>query len=164
MNALKRIGFLLVFILGCTGAAAQCATGVNTGGGNCVPPDALGMPGYYEQGVSNAAPMPVWQDRYGAIVIDDGTGDVGVASAQSSKSAAEKSARKDCEAHGARDCRVALSYHNQCAALAWGKGIRGTANNPSENEARSDALKSCEEGATDCKVIYSACSNPVRVQ
>jgi len=146
-----------------TSAVAQCATGVNTGGGNCIPPDAPGMPGYQpEQGPPE--PVPIWQDRWGAIVIDDTSGDVGLSSARPSKSDAIQAATRDCEARGARQCAVALQYYNSCAALAWGKGVRGTASDNSEEAARSEALKFCTHGGSNCKVVYSGCSKPARVQ
>ncbi|WP_426287923.1 DUF4189 domain-containing protein [Luteibacter sp. E-22] len=122
------------------------------------------MPGYNAGDAAPPAPKAVWADQWGAIVIDDTSGDVGVSSSKSSKSDAVRAATHDCEARGASRCSVALTYYNQCAALAWGDGARGTANNPSETEAKADALKSCKEGASGCKVVYSACSAPIRVQ
>jgi len=43
-------------------AWSQCATGVNTGGGNCVPPDASGMPGYDPGNVAPPTIQPQWAD------------------------------------------------------------------------------------------------------
>lgn len=148
-----------------TPAWAQCATGVNTGGGNCVPPDASGMPGYSENQGDIAPPPPQWQLTWGAIVIDSKTGGAGTVTGRPSKADAIRDATRDCESHGALGCKVELTYQNQCAAVAWGTGGRGLAHGPDLSKTEQDAEDACNEaGAQSCKLVYSACSAPVRVR
>ncbi|WP_430539351.1 DUF4189 domain-containing protein [Luteibacter jiangsuensis] len=142
-------------------AWGQCATGVNTGGGNCVPPDASGMPGYNPgngQPVGAPEPTPAWVDSWGAIAIDDATGDAGTITDKYSKSEAEQAAMRDCGIRGAKACKVSLTFHNQCAAIAWGSSAWGTASGAKEQQATEDAMRLCQNQTTECKVVYSACS------
>jgi hypothetical protein len=146
-------------------AWSQCATGVNTGGGNYVPPDAAGMP-EYNAGLDPrpTVPAPVWADSWGAIAIDDQRGDAGTIANRHSKSEAEAAAMRDCSIQGATGCKIALTYHNQCAAIAWGDSARAAAGNPDEQGAKDDALNRCQRRTTGCKVVYSACSVVHRVR
>lgn len=146
---------------------AQCATGVNTGGGNCIPPDADGMPGYNSSGQSSPAPrpVPVWADQWGAIVMDRDSGEAGTATNKDTKADAVKSAMHDCQMHGAPNCELILSYHNQCAALAIGDGDRsGLSNDPTLEGARDGAMRICSQNSSTCKVVYSECSMARRVR
>ena len=148
-----------------TSTWAQCATGVNTGGGNCVPPDAPGMPGYDPaQGNAPPTPSPVWKDTWGAIVIDSATGGAGTVTDRDTKSDAIRDATRDCESRGATGCKVEMTYYNQCAAVAWGVGGHGIARGPDKSKAEDDAMLSCDESASQCKVVYSGCSLARRVQ
>lgn len=156
----------MVMLVTTAPAWSQCATGVNTGGGNCVPPDASGMPGYNaNQGEAPAQPQPRWQLTWGAIVIDSKTGGAGTVTGRSSKIEAIRDATHDCESHGASGCKVELTYQNQCAAVAWGAGGRGLAHGPDVHKTEGDAIAACNDsGAQACKLVYSACSAPIPVQ
>jgi hypothetical protein len=146
------------------GARAQCATGVNTGGGNCVPPDAPGMPDYRPpENAAPAQPPPVWEDSWGAIVLDAKGGAKGVATDKRSKDEAIGVAMAECQASGAANCKVELTYHNQCAAVAWGDASLGVANNPSAEGASTAAKDACSRGGTGCKTVYTACSTARRI-
>ncbi len=153
---------ILVFFAPPLPVWAQCATGVNTGG-QCIPPDASGMPGYGEGSGQAETPEPVWADSWGAIAIDKG-GDAGTVATRYSKNEATQAAMRDCQVRGARGCELVVAYHNQCAAIAWGACGYGTATGPKENEARADALDSCRTRATSCKIVYSACSIAHRIR
>lgn len=160
---LRLIGLLLC--LASPIASSQCATGVNTGGGNCVPPDAAGMPGYDGNNSSTPRePAPVWANSWGAIAIDDQRGDAGTIANRPTKSQAEAEAMRDCSSQGASGCKIALTYHNQCAAIAWGDSARVAAGNPDEQGAKEDAMSRCQKKTTGCKVVYSACSVAQRVR
>ena len=143
---------------------AQCATGVDTGG-QCIPPEALSP-----QSSPNVDPQPrqpnvVWSSRWGAIAVDSNTSSVGISENQTEKSAASAEALQRCESKSdSQHCEVELAYYNQCAALAWGTKYFGKGRAETKAQAQSLALRSCQEGASDCKVVYSACSLPVRVQ
>jgi hypothetical protein len=104
---------------------SQCS-GVNTGGGCVPPPCTPGSPlpcnqPPQEQGQQQAAPQPqaVWADRWGAIVVGEDIADISTASGRSSQSQAVEATMAGCAAHGAKNCKLELTYHNQCAAVAW---------------------------------------------
>lgn len=143
---------------------AQCATGVDTGGA-CIPPDAPGMPGY--QGDANqprpAQSRAVWADRWGAIASDGATGDAGTVEHQPSKKKAIAAALAICSLHGAKNCEIALVFHNQCAAAALGGETLGSAGAPTLIEAKQNALNKCGNSNV-CKIVYGACSYAERIQ
>lgn len=158
-----------------------------------LPLDALAEggcpPGQYPiggQGVVGCAPIPGagssgsgatkepsgrWETRWGAVADDTkpvANGEkiaTGVASSQESKRAAESLALSRCKEGGGRTCKVKLSYHNQCVALAdpVGEQMPGaitTANTAADaNQAKAAALAACESvRGQRCEVYYSACS------
>jgi len=143
---------------------AQCATGVDTGG-QCVPPDALNPQGDTNPHARPRQPRVVWADRWGAIAIDQGTSSVGISENQTSKIGASTEAIQRCASKSnSQHCEISLAYYNQCAALAWGTYSDATAGALHVNEAQKLALQTCAKQAPDCKIVYSACSLPVRIQ
>ncbi|QWT22455.1 DUF4189 domain-containing protein [Bacillus sp. NP157] len=142
-------------------AHAQCATGVDTGGSGCIPPDAL--PG--ANGANTNAPAgPAWMNKYGAVVIDTATSAIGVADNMDSPQAASSKAVAQCESFGGKSCDDRLPYSNQCVALSWGTGGYGLSRHTDEGTAESMANQGCSKHATGCKTVYHACSMPVRVR
>jgi len=83
------------------------------------------------------------------------------------KSDAAKEAQDRCASQGASDCRVLMTYKNQCAAYAYGKrsgmdGVVSTTRARSKDEAASSALQHCVvDGGQACKVVYTDCSEPL---
>jgi hypothetical protein len=146
-------------------AWSQCS-GVNTGGGCVPPPCTPGSPLACNQAQPQASPrpQPVWADRWGAIVIDNEAGDTGTTTERVSRADAIEAASHDCMSHGAKHCKVAVAYYNQCAAIAWGSGYNGVAGAPTETLAKSNAMNDCGRGASDCKIVYSACSMAERIR
>ncbi len=163
MTAL-RLGFAFISVVAPALAWPQCATGVNTGGGNCVPPDAAGMPDYRPDDAASAYPEPVWKDTWGAIVLDVAGVSKGVATNMDTKSQAVATAMNECQANGASHCKVELTYYSQCAAVAWGDGVYGVAKNKTLDEAVGDAVHACSSRGSGCVVAYKACSPPRRIQ
>jgi hypothetical protein len=143
-------------------ATAQCVTGVDTGGA-CIPPDAAGMPGYNASGNAPTPPPVKWADSWGAIVIDANTGSAGTVIDRLNRSQAVSDATRDCASKGASGCKVMEAYYNQCAAIAWGSGGFGTAANPTIEGAERDAMTACNRNASECKVVYNACSTAHRI-
>jgi hypothetical protein len=162
---MNRVLFLIVIsFLYVSSAQSQCI-GINVGGGQCVPPDAPGMPGYQADTPRRSVqPAPKWADRWGAIVIDSGTGDAGTAANLPSKEEAVAASMRDCASAGSRNCQTEMVYRNQCAAVAWGQTGHDTARAPTESLARADAMKFCNQKSSSCKIFYSGCSLPERVQ
>lgn len=147
--------------------AQQCGYGAQDGS-QCVPADQV--PGYQDSMQDTQAqpvqPKAIWATRWGAIAIDSDTSSVGISENQTSKSTASTEALQRCSSKSnSQHCEVQLAYYNQCAALAWGTKNLGQGHAGTQAQAQNEALQACQEGgASDCKVIYSACSLPVRVQ
>lgn len=110
-------------------------------------------------------PSEVWSDRWGAIAFDPNTPDMGLVVDHRSKRKAKKAALETCASTGAKNCQIATTFVNGCAAVAtraaswgWGTGIT-----PERAEAK--AVSSCagsEKAA--CEILWSKCSRPVRVR
>lgn len=125
------------------------------------------IPGYDQSSGQSQQSAIRWASRWGAIVIDDGATNVGlgVATGMSSKQKAEDTALIDCRTKGGSDCKISLTYSNQCAVLIAGiHYARGQAAS-TINEASALGLKECNAaGVPGCVVYYSACSAAERVQ
>ncbi|QWT22458.1 DUF4189 domain-containing protein [Bacillus sp. NP157] len=159
----------LILALGCAlatalpaVAAAQCATGVDTGGGNCVPPEALGVNGSEPSG--NAAPLPSWENRWGAVVVDNSSGNAGVAKDMPDRSTAVSKATSDCRSDGSSHCEVVAAYRNTCVAVSVAPRFYGHATNIDLEKAKATAMTECAKGGTACTLLYSACSYPVHIR
>lgn len=107
---------------------------------------------------------PIWETQWGAISVDISNGKFGAGKSMPTKKQAEKSASDDCEKEGGKNCAIDLVYYNQCAAVAWGAAYVTTASAETREQASSRAAETCGERTSDCKIYYSDCSFPVRVQ
>jgi serine/threonine-protein kinase len=100
--------------------------------------------------------------RHGAIAYSERKEVYGYSkdfgSAREAASAAVNNCRK--EDVGAGDCKVVVTFHNACGALALGNdGAYGSAWAMSQREASSKALVECRPyGGTSCKVESQVCS------
>lgn len=162
MKMVPALSFLFIAVSFATAAWSQCATGVGTGG-QCIPPDAL--PGAdQDQQAQPAESQAVWATRWGAVAYDSVSGAEGHITAQTSKSRAKNMVLSLCAQHGGKNCKILVSYYNQCVALAQvpGGGDLGYAREVNSEKAKQIAIKQC--GHDTCRVVYSACSLPVRVQ
>lgn len=158
MKASKLLVAALLFSLAHI-AHAQCATGIDTGGGNCTPPDA---PGLSTDNAVRKRYDQVWIDSWGAIAVDASSLKAGTTEGDRSESEARKVAMANCKQDGNAHCKVVLVFLNQCAALAAGELI-SYSRGPNKREAEVEALRNCGS-AKPCKVFYSACSYPVKIQ
>lgn len=142
-------------VYACDGAAqAGPCNGGNASGGSSS--SSYGVVGY-----AHAAPK--WADRWGAIA-DDGKGIFGIVSNMSSKRIAENSALDECKNRNGGDCKVQLTYHNQCAAVAASTSATFSSGSPTLEEAKSRAMKRCIATGNQCWVYYSGCSLPEQIQ
>lgn len=110
---------------------------------------------------------PRWSSRWGAIAIDPmaSEGGVGVASGMKSRASAEALAIKHChDTGGGKTCRIEVSYDNQCAVIAWGDDVYATANAGTIDEASRMGLEQCAKDTSNCRILYSDCSYPVRLR
>lgn len=112
-----------------------------------------------------AAPVPIWKKTWGAIAFSKINNAVGVASGLKSKKSAQEAALADCRtAGGGALCEIGIAYHNQCAAVAWGDSFSNSAGAESAEIASDIALKRCNENSDGCKIVYSNCTEPMRIQ
>ena len=151
-------------------------------GGSC-------PPGFYPiggQGARGCAPIPggdsggsdqlpllpptptgEWLSTWGAIAASEATSEVGMASGMNSAEAAAAEAVRRCGGGGATDCKVTVSYSNQC--VAWlipssgGSGAKSAVGKaPKKRQAISLAGKGCvDPSGKKCRVFYADCSEPV---
>lgn len=143
-------------------------------GGHC-------PPGYYPiggQGAVGCAPIPgyggssqpvqpsspEWQTRWGAIAVDGEKGSLGTAVGTRSKQEAENTALIDCQAKGGDNCRVDLTYYNQCGVMILGSSKLNTARAATIEEATQIGMEICAAADTNCRVYYSDCSYPVQTR
>lgn len=116
-------------------------------------------------GSGDASPQPTgrWIKTWGAIATST-SGDAGVSKDRLTKAEAVKESVERCASWGATDCKVSLTYKNQCVASVSadkGKGTRmntGATIEGAIERATQDCKKS---GSSNCKVAYSACTEPV---
>jgi hypothetical protein len=164
MKIAPTLGFLFVASMFAPMAWSQCTTGVDTGG-QCIPPDVLQGTDQSQQ-AQPLRPQIVWASRYGAVAYDSVSGAEGHTTDQTSKSQSESTAVSLCAQHGGKSCKVLVSYYNQCAAIAQvqGGGQMGTGRSLHSQQAEQLAMEACGQAQTTCKIVYSACSLPVRVQ
>ncbi|MEQ7330307.1 DUF4189 domain-containing protein [Xanthomonas campestris pv. campestris] len=97
----------------------------------------------------------------------------GVTTGKLSKSEAEKDALSRCASHGEKNCKIGLSYKNQCAVIAepkvnekpFANGLSNFVGAGTIAEASEVALDRCRSDnkaipGMECKIIYQACSEP----
>ncbi len=153
-------------------AAGHCENGCPNGmipanGTNinsCVPVP----PGYY--GTQHPAdrplpPTPQWARRWGAIATDGVKGSLGAVTDMPDRGDAEGAALAECQTNGGAKCKVDVAYDNECVAMAVGDAGYSVNSDITLNAAIQLATKTCStDGNTNCRVYYSACSLPKRVQ
>lgn len=168
-----RVGLTRAFLL----LALLSSATVAYAEGRC-PPGQYPVGG---QGVGGCAPIPSsngsagqsgpvtigrWIKTWGAIATAPSSGDMGASVGKRSKKEAAEEALMRCASHGAKDCRVGISYKNQCVAYADPEpGSNGTvsASVAASKEQASDLVLShcAKRGGGQCKVLYTDCSEPV---
>jgi hypothetical protein len=153
---------ILISLIYIPTAWSQCGNGVPSAGNpGCIPPNQSNSP-YYQGGDSSVAPPAIWETRWGAIAQDQKTGRLGTSSKRRSESQSEKSALADC---GSSNCKIIITYGNQCAVIVSGDNNSGIVKDPKLEIAKNKAMDICNnKSGSSCKTIYTDCSMPVRVQ
>ncbi len=124
-----------------------------------VPPGAQSGNGYTPQPRTIILP-----DQWGAIVADVKGGVLGVSTHASSERASERIATRECKNKGGHNCKVMLTYMNQCAVLVIGSDLAIADGGLTIEAASEKALNECKADDYNCRVYYSACSIPRRPQ
>lgn len=164
---------LLLFFLSvsfCVQAEGRCPSGQypigGQGVGGCAPIEG----GQGDGGSGYARPTGTWETRWGAIAEDNTTLNLvtGTSTSRKSKRDANQAAIAECQRLGGTKCKVLISYHNQCVAVAdptQESRKRGAAKSvflsaQTLELAREKALSRCSdaEGSPQCSVVYSECS------
>ncbi|MCU4638996.1 DUF4189 domain-containing protein [Acinetobacter courvalinii] len=159
---LRRLIVLSVIFLGVSSSIYACPAGmVELPGGVCLPPDHQNSP--LNNLPSASPPPPVWATRWGAIATDGPTASLGAVVDMRSKRQAEKAALTECRAKGGKKCEVDLAYYNQCAVMVTGDNSYLSQGAVSKEEATRIAMQKCQAKDVNCRVYYSGCSMPVRV-
>lgn len=145
-------------------AQAACPPGmVPYGGGTDL--SSCGPDESEQQAQQPMAPQPSWARTWGAIATDSVKGVVGAVTGLSSKSAARRAAMADCQAKGGAPCKFEVAYDNQCAALVVGSNGYDVGVDRTLEKVIQVGMKTCTDAKdTNCRVYYSACSLPVRIQ
>lgn len=108
---------------------------------------------------------PRWISQWGAIATDATKGSLGTATNMVSKNEAEQVALADCRSKGGLQCKVDVSYDNECAVLIVGATGYNVSANATLDKATQHGMKICSAGGDNtCQVYYSACSLPVQIQ
>ncbi|MFC3902284.1 protein of unknown function [Acinetobacter marinus] len=118
---------------------------------------------HWNQGQPQAQPQVRWADRWGAMA-DDGNGTAGIVESRNSKREAEVAAVKECKKRGGGNCKTFATYYNQCAAIAAGGERSDWARAETKELAIKISMDRCEKKGINCRVYYSGCSLPVRIQ
>lgn len=169
MKAKWLLAFWLLSAVGVVHAEGGCPSGMipysGTDLSTCGPVPA----GYYGNSSDSApeldAPPVRWADRWGAVAFSDINNAVGVASNMTSEQAARQAAIADCRVAGGQEgCEVGLSYYNQCGVVAWGEKYVTTARAETISQASERAIGTCSKKSAGCKIVYSDCSLPQRIQ
>lgn len=110
--------------------------------------------------ISMAAASEPTPTRWGSIAL--GGNGFGATRGRASEEVAVSGAMRQCEeSGGAGECRIRLSYRNQCAAYATGGNRKvGIAYAAGLAMAGKFALRRCAETARHCQIQYAACSIP----
>jgi hypothetical protein len=98
-----------------------------------------------------------WQNRYAAVAIgiaQNGGGSFGASTDHTSKRRAEKAAKAQCSASGAKECEIMASYYNQCAVVAWGDTGSSTSTGPDIDEVTQRVLSRCNATYKNCRIYY----------
>ena len=81
----------------------------------------------------------------GAIVMDAASGMTGIGGSQPTEEAAIQAATAMCQRKGGKNCRVDITYSNQCGALAWGSNHAVSARGRTLEIASKFAIDACEK-------------------
>ncbi|PPU69030.1 hypothetical protein XpiCFBP4643_05640 [Xanthomonas pisi] len=148
-------------------AQAACPIGTSAGSAVCGPSagSSSNYNGSREISPPRTVPTGRWIKTWGAIASSPSSGG-GSSVGKFSKAEAEREALEHCSEQGVSDCKVALTYRNQCVAFAFplsGKGGNSIDTGKTIAIASRDAKDKCESGAgsdAKCQIIYSAYSEP----
>lgn len=166
-NLLARVWSLGLLLLLATSAihaqsVTACPPGMVPYGAGVCGDDQSDQPAQQQ---APQAPAMRWLPAYGAIALDVPMGFLGSVTNLPSQSQANVAALQDCRAKGGTDCHLALSYGNECAAMVISDPGFNVTPGETLDIAQKKAMKECTDGGRkNCRVYYTACSLPKRLQ
>lgn len=128
---------------------------------NAQSPYQVGPKGRQQSADPSPQPSGYWQKTWGAIAPSGRDAVLGTALGAGSKEEAEKQALADCRAKGGRGCKVQIAYRNQCGVMTIGDNRLFTASAATTEDAKAYGIELCESSDSNCRVYYSACTEPV---
>ena len=163
-NLLRSLIVAGLWLLGTVGAHADCPPGSylvsNPTNTYCLPD-----PNYRGPQQAPQQPAEQWERRWGALATSVPDGVLGVSTDKRSEREASQVATRDCAAKGGFNCKIEITYDNQCAVVVVGDGGYNASNATTANRAVELSMKTCRDaGRANCHVYYSACSLPVRIR
>lgn len=141
----------------------EVMAGMHQGGNGVAPTPLCYWKSQPQQQPPQQPPQPTgyWEKTWGAIAPSPKGGVLGTALGASSKEEAERLALEDCKAKGGGACEVQIAYRNQCGVMAIGEKKLYTASAATIEEAKAYGIELCSAEDTNCRVYYSACTEPV---
>ncbi|WP_082648477.1 DUF4189 domain-containing protein [Lysobacter capsici] len=148
-------------------AEQGCPDGLYPGGAApaqiCIPVPGYGVGGNIPAAAASKAARKL---TWGAVALSS-TGEIGAITGQPSESKAKREALARCAGYGGKDCKLNLAYKNQCVVVVWPSVVGASAFSQSAasvEEASDMALPACAaKSGAQCKIAYSACTEPVLV-
>ncbi|MEA9710818.1 DUF4189 domain-containing protein [Xanthomonas campestris] len=159
MNRSRLFLMVNMFLSGVAYGQTACPVGVAPGSPQCGPDS-----GTSRGDIPDPPPRPTgeWLKTWGAIAGSNSTGETGAVTGKLSRQEAEKRAIQLCAEGGAPDCKINLTYKNQCAVSVSSEKKSFFQGAESKEVATNLAMKDCESyGGGKCNIIYSGCSDPI---
>lgn len=173
MRFLICLGVVSIVFSVTASAEQGCPPGQFPIGGQGVAACAPIPQGDSQQPAPAPRPLGKWIKTWGAIAMGS-LGlerNYGVTTGKLSKAEAESDALARCAKHGEKNCKIGLSYFNQCVAIGEPQ-IDGKPNltgdvhfygSASVEKASAAAQAACERDNPEnsCKVVYKACTEQI---
>jgi hypothetical protein len=114
------------------------------------------LPYWQEQNQQPTQPVERWEDRWGAIAIDEKNGVAGAVTDSKTKRSAQKEAIAECMKRGGNGCKVSIAYVNQCAVIIAGDHASNSVHAATVEEASRIGMEACRaRNESSCRVYYS---------
>lgn len=126
-------------------------------------PQGCGHVSGHEQAPQRQGPEQ-WEERWISMAIDPVAGVLGVDTDEIYGSVARTDALIECQTRGGVKCRTWETFKNACGAVVAGLDYH-VAVESDEDTAADQAIRECrQEDGPVCRLLFSGCSRPVRVQ
>ena len=86
--------------------------------------------------------------------MDAASGMTGIGGSQPTEEAAIQAATAMCQRKGGKNCRVDITYSNQCGALAWGSSHAVSARGRTLEIASKFAIDACENDRQEVRGLF----------